>query len=269
MSFNILDKIPDPEFRRYLLENCDKDGDGKISPEEALTVTKIAINWSATGYPSIGSLEGLQYFPNLKDLCCLCNHEKPILGFDISKNSKLEYLECTMMDLEQLNTSCNPLLRSITCCFNCLKELDLSNNPLLEEVDCSYNCLNELSLKENRALKELYCSGNKLTELDLSTNHAIEILDCCDNNLTKLDLNNNREIFKLDCSDNLLSELDLSMTKIGDNGDKYSLLCGLQERSEAETLKTVYLRNGQDIPNITKNRQEHNIPPQSEIIFVD
>ena len=61
--------IPDPVFRTYVLENFDTDRDGKISSEEADAVLVIDLGREEpTDTPGIKSLEGVEYFKNLREL---------------------------------------------------------------------------------------------------------------------------------------------------------------------------------------------------------
>ena len=61
-------EIPDPNFKRYLVENFDKDGDGEISVVEALMVTRIFCKDER-----ISSLKGIEAFENLVKLTCSFN----------------------------------------------------------------------------------------------------------------------------------------------------------------------------------------------------
>ena len=81
-----VDKIPDPKFRDYVLRHFDTDNDGEISTAEALEVTVIDV-----ARFGIKSLEGIQYFINLKYLNCSSNQ---LSTLDVSKNTALTYLYC-------------------------------------------------------------------------------------------------------------------------------------------------------------------------------
>ena len=92
-----MDNFPDPVFRNYVLRNFDTDNDGVISTAEALEVTEIWVN----GY-GIKSLEGIQYFINLKELWCPRNQ---LSTLDVSKNTALESLYCNNNQLSTLDVS--------------------------------------------------------------------------------------------------------------------------------------------------------------------
>lgn len=61
------DKIifEDANFKAYLVANFDTDGDGEISKEEALAITKIIV-----GTKDIESLAGIEHMANLTELRC-------------------------------------------------------------------------------------------------------------------------------------------------------------------------------------------------------
>lgn len=126
---NLFVPFLDKKFEKYCIENFDFDGDGKISAEEALKVTKIDCSFN-----EIESLDGLEYFSNLTYLNCSGNEIK---GLCI-KNEKLEFLDCSLCDIDYL------------CVRHCpnLKFLNLEQNPYDEWLD----------LHCNTQLEELYLS---------------------------------------------------------------------------------------------------------------
>ncbi|MFB0973089.1 MAG: Ig-like domain-containing protein, partial [Bacteroidales bacterium] len=154
--------IPDANFKAYLVQNFDKNGDGEISLSEAAAVTDINCN-----NMSIASLEGIQYF------------------------TALTVLECSYNQLTSLDVSKNTALTELHCVSNQLKSLDLSKNTALTVLECSFNQLTSLDVNKNTALTVLHCFRNKLTVLDVSNNTALAVLQCHINKLTVLDMSNN------------------------------------------------------------------------------
>lgn len=149
--------FPDEEFREYILYQIDQDGNRRLSQKEIMQTTEIDISDTPTH-----SLQGIEYFTELKDLSCYVVH---IFDLDVSKNTKLEYLNCD---------------------DNQISKLDLTNNKNLKDLSCSWNMLTELDLAENLELTELSCIGNQLTTLDLSKNIKLKKLECSDNKLEQL-----------------------------------------------------------------------------------
>ena len=121
-------EIPDPNFKRYLVENFDKDGDGEISVVEASEVTRIFCKDE-----KISSLKGIEAFENLVKLTCSFNN---LCDLDISQLKKLAYLDCQHNRLTYLDLSENKLLRMCWCGYNSIEKLDVSKNielyPLVE-----------------------------------------------------------------------------------------------------------------------------------------
>ena len=85
---NVADAIPD---RTLCLRIADTDGDGAISREEALAVTKIRCPSYKTYGKTISSLEGLHYFANLETLDCSSQN---LTSLDAGGCSALELLIC-------------------------------------------------------------------------------------------------------------------------------------------------------------------------------
>ena len=60
--------FPDPTFRDYVSQNFDKSPrNGKLSQNELDSVTEISIS-----NKSVTSLQGIEWFKNLKELYCHC-----------------------------------------------------------------------------------------------------------------------------------------------------------------------------------------------------
>lgn len=76
----------DSKFKKYLLDNFDKDGDGSISQSEANEITSI----DCRGL-EISSIAEIKNFPNLVSLNCSNN---PITTIDIKFNENLNDLNC-------------------------------------------------------------------------------------------------------------------------------------------------------------------------------
>ena len=228
--------IPDPVFKEYLLENCDMNGDGRLtlSDVEAWNKDKYLQKMFYIEGTVTKSLKGIEYFTALKSLNCRMNQ---LTSLDVSKNTALTWLNCGGNNLTTLDLSKNTALTELNCGGNNLTSLDLSNNTALTWLDCTGNNLTSLDLSKNTALTALYCYKNKLTTLDLSKNTALTALYCSKNKLTTLDLSKNTALTELSCENN--------------------------------PLATLYLKKGKDIRYITYNRSDNFISEATEIVFVD
>ncbi len=244
-----LDYVPfeDDNFKAYCVENCDKDGDGEISMEEAEMVERITVDGA-----DVKSLKGIEYFTKLKSLDCslrfgygmtdndgkwhcydsngnevfnqltsldvskntaltalYCSYNQ-LTSLDVSKNTVLTDLWCNNNQLTSLDVSKNTALTLLWCNNNQLTSLDVSRNTVLTDLNCQNNQLTSLDVSNNTALTALYCTYNQLTSLDISKNTALTLLWCNNNQLTSLDVSRNTVLTDLNCQNNQLTSLDVS-----------------------------------------------------------
>lgn len=218
----------DANFKAYMVSRHDYDNDGEISYEEALYVTKIEVNTD-----NISSIAGIEYMPNLQHLTCrgslkynnstevydiVCGVLKSL---DISKNTKLSYLDASYNKLTSLDVRNNIELTTLNCTSNNLSSLDVSSNQKLQDFSCGGNNLSTLDVKNNLELTSLGCALNKLNLLDLKNNKELTWISCNGNNLSYLDFSNNPKLRILYCDNNNLSSLDFRS-----NPELYWLCCG-------------------------------------------
>ena len=222
-------EIPDPNFKRYLVKNFDKDGDGEISVVEALMVTRIFCKDK-----KISSLKGIEAFENLVQLTCSFND---LCDLDISQLNELIYLDCQHNRLTYLDLSGNKLLRICWCGYNSIEKLDVSKNSELYKLNCQNNVLKTLNVRRNKKLFRLDCANNKLTSLNLTKNPELKQLRCFRNRLRKLDVSKNPLLQYLIASENKLASLDTSL-----NPDLISLFCAMNALNSLDTSKNRKLR---------------------------
>ena len=214
--------FPDEEFRRFLKECCDKNGDGKLDVD----IKNMTI---PTSY-AIKSLEGIRFFEDLEKLDC---HGIGLTELNVGKNFKLEELDCSDNQLKESYPILSSGLKKLNCSNNKLtymnlgilyglnlEEVNCSNNKItnivmdsvgeLVKFDCSNNDLMTLDVSQCFKLEELNCSGNQLMELDVGHQTQLTQLDCSNNKLTELNVKQNGGLISLICNDNQLTTLDLS-----------------------------------------------------------
>ena len=203
--------FPDEEFRRFLKECCDKNGDGKLDVD----IKNMTI---PTSY-AIKSLEGIRFFEDLEKLDC---HGIGLTTLNVGKNFKLKELDCSQ----------NQLKKSVDILSSGLKKLNCSNNKLtymnlgilyglnLEEVNCSNNNITKIVMDSVGELVKFDCSNNDLMTLDVSQCLKLEELNCSGNQLMELDVGHQTQLTQLDCSNNKLTELNVKQ-----NGGLISLIC--------------------------------------------
>ena len=216
--------FPATDFRMYVSANIDTDQNGALSEAERMAVTTISLFTEAdmnagAGAPSCSSLKGLEYFPNLTALYCVCCD---LDSLDVSANPELTTLECAMnVDLKSLDLTHNPKLKSVLAyCCN-FKTLNVSKCKKLEALDVSMNRLTKLSVAKNTKLKVLKCADNpKLTKLDVGgcglktlsvkKNTKLAYLACNRNSkLAKLDVSKNTKLKTLYANATAIKTLDI------------------------------------------------------------
>ena len=228
----------DANFKAYLVANFDTDGDGEISKEEALAITKIIV-----GTKDIESLAGIEHMANLTELRCEGpwsifepeeDPEGKLKTLDVSKNVNLTILYCGFNQLTSLDVTNNPKIEQLRCAGNNLNSLDVSknteliefeaynnrlssidvsNNPELEYIDLTNNQIKSIDVSKNLGLERITCSDNKLTSIDVTNNQKLTTLNISGNSIVKIDLGNNPELKHLICNKNKISELELSNNK--------------------------------------------------------
>ena len=154
--------------------------DGVITTEELEKVVRLSI-----GYSDIENYEGIELFTELTQLTCpqtsiktldlklpklvtldcsgskltkidmsgcpelkvlLCKYSNSLESIDLSKNTKLEYLECESCALTTLDVSKCTNLMSLSCSDNKLPALDVSNLSKLETLTCTSNHMSALNV---------------------------------------------------------------------------------------------------------------------------
>ena len=144
--------IPDSNFKDYLVDAFDVDGDGEISRGEALLVNTIDCRDL-----SISTLSGIEYFINLTTLRCAGNQ---LTYLDIAGLTKLELLDCSVNRLSSLELSSFGNLKQLMCRDNLLTALYVMHNAELNTIDCRDNKMQAINVRQNLKLHTLYCSGN-------------------------------------------------------------------------------------------------------------
>ena len=95
--------FPDQNFRNYISEQFDSDGNGFLNDEELIAVTAISCD-----NLSISTLEGIGLFSNLYYLSCSDNQIKRL---DLSDNPNMEQVYCYGNGLTSINVTKNYKLK--------------------------------------------------------------------------------------------------------------------------------------------------------------
>ncbi len=132
-------KISDENFLAALIANSDinKDGDDFITRVEAEAAEILNVNAK-----DIASLDGIQFFVNLKELRCA---ENKLTSLDIKNLTKLNTLKCDENKLTSLVVKNSPDLVYLNCAKNQLDSLVIRDNAKIETILCG-NQANNLKL---------------------------------------------------------------------------------------------------------------------------
>ena len=266
----------DANFKAYLVANFDTDGDGEISKEEALAITKIIV-----GTKDIESLAGIEHMANLTELRCegpwslFEPEEDPgkLKTLDVSKNVNLTILYCGFNQLTSLDVTNNPKIEQLRCAGNNLNSLDVSknteliefeaynnrlssidvsNNPELEYIDLTNNQIKSIDVSNNPELDYIDLTNNQIKSIDVSKNLELERITCSDNKLTSIDVTNNQKLTELNISGNSIVEIDL-----GNNPELNYLYCEKNKISELELSNNKKLKrlnvNDNNLTSLTVN----------------
>ena len=239
----------DASFKAYMIANFDKDKDGEISYDEALSVTRITVCTD-----TISSLAGIEYMTNLTYLNCNGSHvwnsttakydDGGILkSLNVTKNTKLQRLYCGFNELTELDVTNNTALGLLYCDGNELRSIDISKNTLLYSFKANDNLLGSINVRNNPKLTFINVSGNKLTSIDVSNNALLDNLTCESNQLTSIDVSGNSNLRFLYVGSNAMTSVDVSA-----NQNLVALYCSnmklsaidVSKNNKLETLSCYY-----------------------------
>ena len=267
----------DANFKAYLVANFDTDGDGEISKEEALAITKIIV-----GTKDIESLAGIEHMANLTELRCEGpwsifepeeDPEGKLKTLDVSKNVNLTILYCGFNQLTSLDVTNNPKIEQLRCAGNNLNSLDVSKNTELIEFEAYNNSLSSIDVSNNPELEYIDLTNNQIKSIDVSNNPELDYIDLTNNQIKSIDVSKNLELERITCSDNKLTSIDVtnnqklttlnisgnSIVKIdlGNNPELKHLICNKNKISELELSNNKKLKslnvNDNNLTSLTVN----------------
>ena len=191
--------FPDPEFRAYVEAKIDKDADGYLTTDEALSVTNIK-----SEFGSIESLQGVKVFRNLRVLEVRFNE---ISELDVSGMPNLQWLDCSNNGMTSLNVKNCTDLRTLYCNNNELTSLDLTNDSMISMLYCNNNQLTELDVAPCTELHSLRCGNNALSVLAILDMPKLTNLSCGNNpNMEWLIVCGCEKLSNIDCRESALKE---------------------------------------------------------------
>ena len=204
--------FPDECFRSYIQKFVDTNGDDKLTTDEIDAVELIFVHGGKSkNYNDLESLEGIEYFTNLKELQCYDTQLKTI---DCSELKKLETLEIQNTGITELDISKNTQLKNLDCYNTRIKELDISNNIEIEVLNVHDTDISELDVSMLPNLRELLCSGTRIEDIDVSKNGELQSLDVSGTSVSEVDVSNNTKlmgIYCINCSG--INDIDITNNK--------------------------------------------------------
>ncbi len=194
--------FPDSEFRDYYVRiYFDRNNDGILSIDEINSITEISLNKR-----HIYSVQGIEYFKNLKKLeCTYCS----IKSLDVSKCASLTSLDCSGNLLTSLIVGQCQKLTSLECWDNQLVDLDVSGCPNIEEIACGGNLIEHLNLNGCLKLTTLDCHSNQIRDLNVRSCESLVTLWCADLKCSTLDFSDCVNLEDLVCGSDQLEHLNV------------------------------------------------------------
>lgn len=177
--------IPDPAFKKYLVNNYDTDIDGELSQAEAKTIWRISF---CTNELNVKSLSGIQYMPALEEINCPGEF---LDNFDLGDREHYYLSRRYQFDkygpigtLEYVDVSRNLALRVLRLGNNAalgdlLQTLDLSKNISLERLDLGMTALQMPDVSHLPGLVEMRFSHLWGPFPNLELFAKLEVLDFC------------------------------------------------------------------------------------------
>ena len=194
--------FPDAVFRAYIGQTFDLNQNGWLEGSEAEKVSSLDICSK-----SITSLDGLEYFTNLRILNCSDN---PVETLDVTSFPELFSLNCTETALTSLDVSSCAKLKYLYCSKTPLLSLNVGGCGALEDLRCTNTPLTGLNVSSCAKLRILYCYASQLAALDVSGLAALKELRCYSTPLLSLNVGGCGALEVLHCYDTQLAALDVS-----------------------------------------------------------
>jgi len=202
LRIQITSNVPDMVFREKLKQFPGVVFEGEILDTNSAVGPTIPEDWSSSYSPAgteIQTLEGINYFRNIKSLNCSGNKFTYV---DISRLSQLESFECTHSSLTALDLRANSKLTYVyvdyshslaTLQVSNLHELknlrfgecnvsnvDLTGLDKLDKLYCVLNPIHNLNLTTTPLLNDLFCPNTQISNLDISSLHNLGLLTISD-----------------------------------------------------------------------------------------
>ncbi|MDR6763546.1 Leucine-rich repeat (LRR) protein [Flavobacterium sp. 2755] len=245
----------------------DSNHDGEIQIEEAKKIYKISIPCnSCYNDRKISSIEGIQYFTNVKELNLSNNL---IENADLSALKDLSFLMLDYNNLTKFNFTGLDKLELFNASYNNFETIDFSSVKSMRIIGIGHNKLNDINLSGLKKLESLYLDNNNLINLNISDLSNLLVFYFNNNQIADINTKTLLSITDFRCENNLLTSLDFSNSK-----KLETLICNKNK------LESLFLKNGHfdrylqfsDNPNLkficSDENFSDNLPEMSNINYI-
>ncbi len=186
--------FPDDNFRAYVADYLDPDGDKRLYRQEISAIKRIDVphDDDETDKDDIISLKGIEYFTALEELVC---DDNCVTTLDLTRNTELVYLDLSVTGRLNINldlSNCRKL-KVLACEESGLTGVKIANLPNLEVADFLWcDGITKLDVSGCGKLKRLRVpSGDDFGDLDyLNIDGCVSLSEmlCTDTKLKALDV---------------------------------------------------------------------------------
>lgn len=220
---DVAPEISDETFRNAMIDAADKDGDGKISKEEAEAVTEL--NASGLGLTSVdftwfnnitvldlsdNQLESLD-LSSVKKVTNLNVNNNKLTALDVENLDQLQYLYANNNELATISRIGSSAIVEIELSHNKLTAIQVYYKSKLISLDVSYNEIATAEIRDNDILASMNVSNNKIKSITMWSLKGLVDVNFSNNPFTQLDEANNWVLLEtIDCSNTDITTLNLS-----------------------------------------------------------
>lgn len=174
-------RVPDKVFRQFLLdEGLAQKARGMRLKATPKGCAQTVLECYDRG---IGSLQGIELFPQLEEVVCSDN---PLRNLDLNALPRLQRLYGLNVPLEHVAIDSCHGLRRLQLSHTRLQHFDLKPFPELELLLLIFSPIDTLDLAPCQQLHTLYVRGTQIEELDLHANPNIIEIHALDTPLRRL-----------------------------------------------------------------------------------
>ncbi len=184
--------ITDNNFRKYLLNNFDKDGDGEFSTNEL--IADIAVNYDEETNGPVATFDGIELFLGMTSF----TFNSPTWGGKPKTTA------------ETIDLSKNVALKNVKITYNQLKEANFEGLSNLQELNVAFDtALHVINVKGCSAVKTFYGYGSGIRDVDFSQFPKAESITIYGSCSVNLDFSKNPELVNLSAGSDSLKTIVL------------------------------------------------------------